>query len=88
MQVTQDIFRMKQGDSQKEQVPKYFAGAPSDYKMAEVPVQEDSTIVDTTINSIVVAPTYLSSRPPCYITNNTKVGASTMDTYVISILPV
>jgi hypothetical protein len=41
-QVTQDIFRVKEGDSKNKQVPKYFADAPSDLKMAEVPVQEDS----------------------------------------------
>jgi hypothetical protein len=32
----------------KKQVSKYFADAPSDCKMAEVPVQEDSPISDTT----------------------------------------
>jgi hypothetical protein len=45
-QVTQDIFRVK-GDSKKSK-SKYFADAPSDCKMAEVPVQEDSKISDTT----------------------------------------
>jgi hypothetical protein len=54
-QVTQDIFRVKEGDSKNKQVPKYFADAPSDCKMAEVPVQEDSPISDTTpiSNSII-----------------------------------
>jgi hypothetical protein len=32
-QVTQDIFRVKQGDSKNKQVPKYFAYAPSDCNM-------------------------------------------------------
>jgi hypothetical protein len=32
----------------KKKVPKYFADAPSDCKMAEVPVQEDFPISDTT----------------------------------------
>jgi hypothetical protein len=46
-QVTQDIFRVKEGDSKKKQVPKYFADTPSECKMAEVPVQEDYPISDT-----------------------------------------
>jgi hypothetical protein len=32
----------------KKQVPKYFADAPSDCKMAKVPVQDDSPISDST----------------------------------------
>jgi hypothetical protein len=47
-QVKQDIFRVKEGDSKKEQVPKYFDDTPSDCKMAEVHVQEDYPISDTT----------------------------------------
>jgi hypothetical protein len=47
-QVTQDMFRVKECDSKNKQVPKYFVDAPSDCKMAEVPVQEDYPISDTT----------------------------------------
>jgi hypothetical protein len=47
-QVTQDISRVKEGDSKNKQVPKYFDVAPSDCKMKEVPLQEDSPISDTT----------------------------------------
>jgi hypothetical protein len=47
-QFAKDISRVKEGDSKNKQVPKYFADAPSDCKMDEVPVQEDSTISDTT----------------------------------------
>jgi hypothetical protein len=32
--------------------------------------------MDSTVNSIFIAPTYLSSRHSCYIANNTKVGTS------------
>jgi hypothetical protein len=39
---------VKEGDSKNKQVPKYFDDAPSDCKMAEVPVQENSPISDTT----------------------------------------
>jgi hypothetical protein len=39
---------VKEGDSKNKQVPKYFADAPSVCKMAEVPVQEDPPIIDTT----------------------------------------
>jgi hypothetical protein len=46
-QVTNYIFRVKEGDSKNKQVPKYFDDAPSDCKMAEVPVQEYSPISDT-----------------------------------------
>jgi hypothetical protein len=46
-QVTQDIFRVKEGDS-KKQVSKYFADAPSDCKMTKVPAQENYQISDTT----------------------------------------
>jgi hypothetical protein len=38
-QVTHDIFRVKEGDSKKKQVPRYFADAPSDCKMAQVTVK-------------------------------------------------
>jgi hypothetical protein len=37
-QVTQYIFRVKEDDSKKKQAPKYFDDAPSDYKMAKIPV--------------------------------------------------
>jgi hypothetical protein len=37
-QVTQDISRVKEGDSKKKQAPKYIPDAPLDCKMAEVPV--------------------------------------------------
>jgi hypothetical protein len=47
-QVTQDMCGVKEGGSKNKQVPKYFADTPSDCKMAEVPVQEDSPISDTT----------------------------------------
>jgi hypothetical protein len=47
-QVTQDNFGVKEGESKNKQVPKYFADAPSDCKMAEVPVQEDYPIIDNT----------------------------------------
>jgi hypothetical protein len=47
-QVTQYTFGVKQGDSKNKQVPKYFADSHSDFKMAEVPVQEESQISDTT----------------------------------------
>jgi hypothetical protein len=47
-QVTHDMFRVKEGDSKYKQVPKYFADAPSDCKMPEVPVQDDFPISDTT----------------------------------------
>jgi hypothetical protein len=47
-QVTQDMIRVKEVDSTKKQVPEYFTDAPSDCKMAEVPVREDSPINDTT----------------------------------------
>jgi hypothetical protein len=40
-----------------------------------------STITSATVNSIVLAATYLSSRSSCYITNNTKVGDSDMDMF-------
>jgi hypothetical protein len=39
---------VKEGESESKQVPKYFADTLSDCKMAEVPVQEDSPISDTT----------------------------------------
>jgi hypothetical protein len=42
------MFRLKEGESKKKQVPKYFDDAPSDCKMAEVPVQEDYPISYTT----------------------------------------
>jgi hypothetical protein len=38
-QVTQDMFVVKEGESKNKQVPKYFANTPSDFNMAEVPVQ-------------------------------------------------
>jgi hypothetical protein len=46
---------VKESDSKNKQVPKYFADAPSDFNMAEVPVQEYSPISDTTpiSNSII-----------------------------------
>jgi hypothetical protein len=47
-QVIQEIFRVKEGDIKKKQVPKYFADAPSDCRMVKVPVQDDSPISDTT----------------------------------------
>jgi hypothetical protein len=47
-QVTKDMFRVKEGDSKKKQVPKYFYDAPSDCKMTEVPVKEESPIGVTT----------------------------------------
>jgi hypothetical protein len=47
-QVTQYIFRMKDGDSKKSKSPNILLMPPSDCKMAEVPVQEDSPISDTT----------------------------------------
>ena len=47
-QVTQDIFRVKQGDSQKEKVTNLFGDAPSDCKMDEVHGEEDSPILETT----------------------------------------
>jgi hypothetical protein len=39
---------VKEGESKNKQVPKYFADAPSNCNMAEVPVQEDYPISDTT----------------------------------------
>jgi hypothetical protein len=47
-QVIHDIFRVKEGDSKKRQIPKYFDDAPSDCKMPKVPVQEGYTIGVTT----------------------------------------
>jgi hypothetical protein len=47
-QVTQYIFRVKEGDSKTKQVPRYFADTPSDYNIVKVHVQEDSPISDTT----------------------------------------
>jgi hypothetical protein len=47
-QVTQDIFRVKKGESKNKQSPKYFYHAPSDCKMDDVTVQEYSPISDTT----------------------------------------
>jgi hypothetical protein len=44
-QVTQDSFGVKDGESKNKQVPKYFADAPSDCNMDEVPVQENSPTV-------------------------------------------
>jgi hypothetical protein len=41
------MFRVQEGDSKNKQVPKYIADAPSDCKMAKLPVQEDYTISDT-----------------------------------------
>jgi hypothetical protein len=47
-QATKYIFWGKECESKNKQVPKYFADTPSDCKMVEVPVQEDSPISDTT----------------------------------------
>jgi hypothetical protein len=47
-QATQDMSRVKEGDSKHKQVPKFFADAPSDCKMPEVPEQDDFPISDTT----------------------------------------
>jgi hypothetical protein len=47
-QVTQYMCGVKGGESKKKHVPNYFADTPSDCKMAEVSVQEDSTISITT----------------------------------------
>jgi hypothetical protein len=47
-QVTQHMFGVKEGESKNKQVPKYFADTASDCKMAEVPIQEDSLVIDTT----------------------------------------
>jgi hypothetical protein len=54
-QVTQYIFGVKEGESKNKQVPKYFTDTPSDFKIAEVPVQEDTTISDTTpISKLII----------------------------------
>jgi hypothetical protein len=47
-QVTQYICGVKKGESKNKRVPKYFADASSDCNMAEVSVQQDSRIRDTT----------------------------------------
>jgi hypothetical protein len=47
-QVTQYIFRVKEGDSQEKQAPKDVDGTRSDCKKPAVPVQDNSLVSDTT----------------------------------------
>jgi hypothetical protein len=47
-QVTEDMFGVKEGESKNKQVPKHFSDTLSDFKMAEVPVQKNYIISDTT----------------------------------------